>query len=71
MSNVELSSPAPQVTQITLNRPDKLNALTYDLVRDLYEAIAQIDADHDCRAVVLTGAGRGLDRKSTRLNSSH
>ncbi|MCC6436037.1 MAG: enoyl-CoA hydratase/isomerase family protein [Acidimicrobiales bacterium] len=60
MANVELSSPAPQVTQITLNRPDKLNALTYDLVRELHEALQQIDADQDCRAVILTGAGRGF-----------
>ena len=60
MSNVELSSPAPQVTQITLNRPDKLNALTYELVRDLHEALLAIDADHDCRVVLLTGAGRGF-----------
>ena len=57
---IDVSSPAPQVTQITLNRPEKLNALTYDLVRELHEALQEIDADHDCRVVILTGAGRGF-----------
>lgn len=60
MSNVEFSNPADGVTQLTLNRPEKLNALTYDLVRELHEALARIDADQDCRVVILTGAGRGF-----------
>jgi enoyl-CoA hydratase len=60
VSNVEVSSPAPQVTMVTLNRPGKLNALTYDLVAELHDTLAAIDADHDCRVVILTGAGRGF-----------
>ncbi len=60
MSNVEISSPAPQVTQLTLNRPERLNALTYDLVRELHEALDAVDRDHDCRVVIITGAGRGF-----------
>ncbi|MFN0025563.1 MAG: enoyl-CoA hydratase/isomerase family protein, partial [Acidimicrobiales bacterium] len=58
--NILVSSPAEGVTQLTFNRPEKLNALTYDLVRELHEALARIDADHDCRVVILTGAGRGF-----------
>lgn len=42
---------------ITLNRPDKLNALSYPLVRELDEALTQYEADADIKAVVLTGAG--------------
>ena len=60
MANVELSHPADAVTQITLNRPERLNALTYDLVDELHEALRVIDADHGCRVVILTGAGRGF-----------
>jgi enoyl-CoA hydratase len=45
---------------LTLNRPDRLNALTYELVDELHRALAEIDADHECRVVVLTGAGRGF-----------
>ncbi|MGC2203865.1 MAG: enoyl-CoA hydratase/isomerase family protein [Stellaceae bacterium] len=42
---------------ITLNRPDKLNALSYPLVRELDEALTQYEADDDVKAVILTGAG--------------
>jgi enoyl-CoA hydratase len=52
--------PAPGVRLLTLNRPDRLNALTYELVDELHRLLASIDADHDCRVVVLTGAGRGF-----------
>jgi enoyl-CoA hydratase len=60
MANVEISRPAPAVTQLTLNRPEKLNALTYDLVAELHAALDEVDRDHGCRVVVLTGAGRGF-----------
>lgn len=50
----------PGVTQILLNRPDRLNAMTHDLVGDLHDALDTVHADHDCRAVIITGAGRGF-----------
>ncbi|HEY1827854.1 MAG TPA: enoyl-CoA hydratase-related protein, partial [Acidimicrobiales bacterium] len=62
---VLLSSPFPGVTQLTLNRPERLNAMTADLVTELHAALDTVDRDPDCRIVVLTGAGRafcaGLD----------
>ncbi|SEH91620.1 Enoyl-CoA hydratase/carnithine racemase [Mycolicibacterium rutilum] len=60
MSDLELNHPRPDIAVLTLNRPAKLNALSYDLVRDLHTALDQIRADNDCRVVVLTGAGRGF-----------
>jgi len=60
MANVEISQPADGVTQLTLNRPEKLNALTYDLVQELHAALDAVDRDHGCRVVILTGAGRGF-----------
>ena len=45
------------VAVITLNRPDKLNALSFPLVRELDEALTQCEADDDIKAVILTGAG--------------
>ncbi|MEV3901304.1 enoyl-CoA hydratase-related protein [Mycobacterium sp. NPDC050551] len=60
MTTLDLSHPRPDVTVITLNRPEKLNALSYELVEDLHGAIDGIVADNDCRVVVLTGAGRGF-----------
>lgn len=48
------------VLLLTLNRPDKLNALTWELMRLLNEALSEAAADPDVRVVVLTGAGRGF-----------
>jgi 2-(1,2-epoxy-1,2-dihydrophenyl)acetyl-CoA isomerase len=45
---------------ITLNRPDRLNAFTPEQNTTLLEALQAAEADPDCRAVVLTGAGRGF-----------
>lgn len=60
MSTVEISNPTEGITQLTLNRPERLNALTYELVTELHEAIEGLRNDHDCRVVVITGAGRGF-----------
>ncbi|GAA2333130.1 enoyl-CoA hydratase/isomerase family protein [Streptomyces kunmingensis] len=48
------------VRVLTLNRPDKLNALNTDLTRALSDALAAADKDPDVRAVALTGAGRAF-----------
>ena len=45
------------VAVITLNRPDKLNALSFPLVRELDEALTAYEADDGIKAVILTGAG--------------
>lgn len=42
---------------LTLNRPDKLNALSYALIAELMEQLARIESDDSLRAIVLTGAG--------------
>jgi len=46
--------------KITLNRPDKLNAFTVELHRALAIALDEAAADGSCRAILLTGAGRGF-----------
>ena len=48
------------ITTITLNRPDRLNALTYQLADELFDAFASADRDDETRVVVLTGAGRAF-----------
>lgn len=60
MANLELSRPRPDIAVLTLNRPDKLNALNHGLVEDLHATLDDIRADDQCRVVVLTGAGRGF-----------
>jgi 2-(1,2-epoxy-1,2-dihydrophenyl)acetyl-CoA isomerase len=46
--------------KITLNRPDKLNALNAEVLDALSAAFDATEADRSCRAVLLTGAGRGF-----------
>jgi 2-(1,2-epoxy-1,2-dihydrophenyl)acetyl-CoA isomerase len=48
------------IAHVTLNRPDRLNALNLGLITDLHSAAARIDSDKDIRAVVLTAAGRAF-----------
>ena len=60
MAHVEISKPGDGTTLLTLNRPERLNALTYELVDELHRALDAVHADHDCRAVIITGAGRGF-----------
>ncbi len=48
------------VATITLNRPDRLNAFTGTMMRELIDAFDRVDADDGVRAVILTGAGRGF-----------
>ena len=64
---VLIEHPAPHITAIVLNRPDRLNAMSIDLVIELHDRLEEVAADNDCRVVVLTGAGRafcsGLDLK--------
>lgn len=45
------------VAVLTLNRPDKLNALSYRLITELHQALGEAESDSGVRAVVLTGAG--------------
>ena len=48
------------VATITLNRPDKLNAATSQMLHELLGAVREAEADEEVRAVLLTGAGRGF-----------
>jgi enoyl-CoA hydratase len=47
----------PGVALVTLDRPEALNALSFDLLDELADATAALDADAACRAIVITGSG--------------
>src|SRR3954467_5460890 len=51
---------ADGVLTITLHRPERLNAFTATMARELMDAFDRADADDDVRAVVVTGAGRAF-----------
>src|SRR5499426_1089540 len=48
------------VATITLDRPDRLNALTFEVYRELAETFEDLDRHADIRAVVITGRGKGF-----------
>ncbi len=48
------------IATITLNRPDRLNAITGDMLLSISQVFRDADADSDVRAIILTGAGRGF-----------
>lgn len=66
---VRVERPRPEVALVTLDRPERLNAMNHELVADLHAALEEIGADTTCRVVVVTGEGRGfcagLDLKGT------
>ena len=57
MSFVLVDKPRPQVTQITLNRPERMNAMAFDVMIPLREALQEVSRDNTVRVVVLTGGG--------------
>jgi enoyl-CoA hydratase/carnithine racemase len=58
--NIVLTHVADGIATITLNRPDKLNALTPALCDELIALLRAASADATVRAIVVTGAGRAF-----------
>jgi len=60
MPFVLIDKPRPHVTLITLNRPERMNAMAFDVMIPLRQALEEVSHDNDTRVVVLTGAGHGF-----------
>jgi enoyl-CoA hydratase len=60
MAQLELTYPRPDIAVLNLNQPEKLNALSYEMVEELHSALDGLRANNECRVVVLTGSGRGF-----------
>src|SRR3954468_11806092 len=57
---VLVDKPRPGVALVTLNRPERMNAMAFDVMIPLKRALEEISWDNDVRVVVLTGAGHGF-----------
>jgi len=57
---VILERPRPDVAVLRLDRPDRLNAMTSELVQSLHDHLDELSVDQTCRVIVLTGSGRGF-----------
>ncbi|HEY3832748.1 MAG TPA: enoyl-CoA hydratase [Acidimicrobiia bacterium] len=60
MSFVVVDTPRPHVTLITLNRPERMNAMAFDVMIPFRETLEAVSNDNDTRVVILTGAGHGF-----------
>ncbi|MCW2654885.1 MAG: enoyl-CoA hydratase/carnithine racemase [Mycobacterium sp.] len=57
---VLVARPRPNVALITLNRPERMNSMAFDVMVPLKRVLEDVTSDNDVRVVVLTGAGRGF-----------
>jgi enoyl-CoA hydratase len=57
---VRIDKPRPHTTVITMNRPERMNSMAFELMVPLHAAFASVAEDHDTTCVVLTGEGRGF-----------
>jgi enoyl-CoA hydratase len=57
---VLIDKPQARTAVVTLNRPERLNAMSIDLVIELDAALNRVGDDNDVSVVILTGAGRGF-----------
>jgi enoyl-CoA hydratase len=60
MSFVLIEKPRPHVALVTLNRPERMNSMAFDVMIPLRDALEEVSLDNDTRVVVLTGAGHGF-----------
>ncbi|KAA9161639.1 enoyl-CoA hydratase/isomerase family protein [Amycolatopsis acidicola] len=71
MPEVLLTEDREAIRVLTLNRPEKLNALNTALTRALHDALLEADRDRGVRAVVLAGSGRGFCAGADLSEFSH
>ena len=70
----------PKIARITLNRPERLNALSTDLLEEFYTAVEEFDSDPETVVLIIRGAGRafssgydlgGADRQAEKSEQVH
>ena len=68
--DVLVDRPRREVALVTLNRPDRLNALTAEMLAHIYEVLEGLGRDPTCRVIVITGAGRGSAPATTFVTTT-
>ena len=59
-NTLNLTYPAEQVALMTFNRPDSLNAITWEMVEEIHDVLNRIEREPDTRILIFTGEGRGF-----------
>jgi enoyl-CoA hydratase len=57
---IAIDRPRPGITLVTLNRPERMNAMAFDVMIPFREALEELHYDNETRVVVVTGAGHGF-----------
>lgn len=60
MNFVLVERPVPEVAVVTLNRPERMNAMAFDVMVPFRDQLVELGHDNSVRAVVITGAGKGF-----------
>ena len=71
MPFVLIEKPRPHVALVTLNRPERMNSMAFDVMIPLRDALEEVSLDNDTRVVVLTGAGHGFCSGADLEDSGH
>ncbi|NNM59877.1 MAG: enoyl-CoA hydratase [Legionellales bacterium] len=60
LQTLKLTTPEPGMLQITLHRPDKLNALNSDLLTELEQVLSEAKTNPDVKGLIITGEGKAF-----------
>jgi enoyl-CoA hydratase len=60
MNFILVDRPVPEVAVVTLNRPERMNAMAFDVMVPFRDELVALGRDNSVRAIVVTGAGRGF-----------
>lgn len=60
MSFITVDYPRPEVAVVSLNRPERMNAMAFDVMVPFREALEEISFDNTVRVVIITGKGEGF-----------
>lgn len=60
MSFIKIEKPKPEVAVITLNRPERMNAMAFDVMVPFKAALEEISFDNEVRVVIITGEGEAF-----------
>lgn len=60
LEHIQVMPADDHIALVTLNRPERLNAMTAGLIEEMTQLVRLVDLDRDLRAVIVTGAGRGF-----------
>jgi len=60
MSYVRIEKPRPHTSVIIMDRPERMNSMSFDLIVPLHDAIAEVAEDNDTWTAILTGTGKAF-----------